>query len=94
MTAAERRARALRALKRGAGGKANAWWHGSWADGKRLSRGDRLRVGAPRGLEDLPRWIAASARRLRVTWDRTTLRVRGSLRGKAREAVVTWLFPP
>ncbi|CAN5460414.1 hypothetical protein BH11MYX1_BH11MYX1_55690 [soil metagenome] len=63
-----------------------------WEDG-RLVR-DKAKVGGPKGLDDLPRWLAASAKKLGVRWDPSTLRVTSSLRGKVREAAVAWLLEP
>jgi hypothetical protein len=61
-----------------------------WEDGAKIR--DENALGTPRSVEDLPRWLAASARKLRVTWDPETLRVTSTLRGKSREAAVAWLL--
>ncbi len=49
-------------------------------------------LGKPASLDDIPRWVAASAKRLKVTWDRDTLRIQSTLRGKARQAAVDWFL--
>ncbi len=71
----------------------NAYNHLSthWEDGTLVR--NVVKVGAPRGLEDLPRWLAASAKKLGIRWDRATLRVTSTLRGKVRNAAVAWLLP-
>ncbi|MCX5746589.1 MAG: hypothetical protein NT062_29280, partial [Proteobacteria bacterium] len=61
-----------------------------WADGE-LER-DAGKVGGPKSVEDLPRWLAAAAKRRKITWDPATVRVTSSLRGKARAAAVAWLL--
>lgn len=55
-------------------------------------KADDNKLGRPSTIDDLPRWIAASARVLKVSWDRDTLLVQSSLRGKARTAAVDWLL--
>lgn len=62
----------------------------SWADGH--VKQDELGLGGPSSADDLPRWLAVAAKKLGVTWDRSTLQVEGSLRGKARAAAVEWLL--
>ena len=62
-----------------------------WADG-RLKK-DELNIGKPRDVDDLPRWLAAAAKKLKIHWDPTTLRVTSTLRGKQRAAAVAWLYP-
>jgi hypothetical protein len=61
-----------------------------WEDGAKIR--DENALGMPRSVEDIPRWLSASARKLRVTWDLETLRVTSTLRGKSREAAVAWLI--
>ena len=61
-----------------------------WQDGKLVA--NECKVGGPRGVDDIPRWLAASAKQRKVTWDPTTVRLHGSLRGKARAAAVAWLL--
>lgn len=61
-----------------------------WEDGRLVV--DEVRIGKPKDLDDLPRWLAAAARRRGVRWDRATVRVTSTLRGKARAAAVAWLL--
>ncbi len=63
-----------------------------WEDGTLIR--NAAKVGAPRGLADLPRWLAASAKKLGITWDRRTLRITTTLRGKVSDTAVTWLLSP
>jgi hypothetical protein len=62
-----------------------------WKDGKKVK--DELRIGSPAGVDDLPRWFADAAVKLKFTWDRSTMLVTSTLRGKARRQALDWLFP-
>ncbi|MFO0550131.1 MAG: TIGR02996 domain-containing protein [Polyangiaceae bacterium] len=61
-----------------------------WDDGALAV--DALGLGGPTSLDDIPRWVAASAKELGVRWDRDKVRVSSSLRGKARAAALDWLL--
>jgi hypothetical protein len=80
-----------------------AWWsvHLSRVDAASLdfvSTGFGMGAGAMRddlklgrcAVEELPRWVAATAKKLNVRWHVST--PYGSLRGKKREAFTAWLF--
>ncbi len=61
-----------------------------WEDGRKIR--DELKLGMLRGLDDLPRWLAAAAATLKIRWDPATIRVTSTLRGKAREMALDWLL--
>jgi len=61
----------------------------TWEDGVKVR--DENKLGMPKGIDDLPRWAAASARKLKITWDPTAVRISSSLRGRARTALLAWL---
>jgi hypothetical protein len=79
------------------------WWSVGFSlvdDGfkmKRVSFGahealtDDLRVGRC-GIDELPAWLAATAKKLKISWNTRAL-VSGSLRGKKRDQLIAWLFP-
>ncbi len=63
-----------------------------WEDGKTIR--DHNRLGSPTSVDDIPRWLAASAATLGIRWDPRTVRITSNLRGAARRAAVEWLLPP
>lgn len=63
-----------------------------WEDGEK--KRDENRIGVPANVDDIPRWLAAAATKLKVTWDRSTLLVTSTLRGAARERALDWLLTP
>lgn len=60
-----------------------------WEDGR--TKRDENRLGAPRSVDDIPRYLAACAKKLKITWDWSSALVASSLRGKARTAALGWL---
>ena len=60
-----------------------------WEDGRVTE--DELELGGPRDVDDIPRWLAASAKKLKIQWNPKTIRVSG-LRQKARAAAIAWVL--